>query len=296
VPTRPDQARPEALAALCPDRLRAAGYRVGFYGKWHAKMPPGFKPAEHFDEFEAIGRNPYFKKLHDGTLRHETDLVCDRAISFLQSQPADKPFCLYAWFNAAHAEDGDKRPGIGHYPWPPSVDGMYEDVAIPPPRLGDPAIYDSQPEHLKQSINRQRFFWGYDTPEKFQTNMRAYFRMISGIDHGIGRVLAALEKRGLAENTIVVYSADNGYYMGDRGFQGKWSHYEQSLRVPLIVYDPRLPESLRGRVVEPMALNLDLPATFLDWAGIEIPASYQGRSLLPNLAGETPGDWRTDFF
>ena len=82
--------------------------------------------------------------------------------------------------------------------------------------------------------------------------MRAYFRMISGIDHAIGRVLAELERHGLADNTIIVYSADNGYYMGDRGFAGKWSHYEESLRVPSIVFDPRLPAARRrGRVGDP---------------------------------------------
>jgi len=96
-------------------------------------------------------------------------------------------------------------PGIGLYPWPQSTDGMYEDKEIYPPRLGDPAIYEAHPQFLKDSINRQRFFWGYDTPEKYSDNVRAYFRMISGIDNGVARVLAALKEAGLAENTIVVY-------------------------------------------------------------------------------------------
>ena len=120
--------------------------------------------------------------------------------------------------------------------------------------------------------------------------------MISGIDHAIARVLAALKEAGLAENTIIVYSADNGYYLGDRGFQGKWSHYEESLRVPLVVYDPRLPKEQRGRVVDQMALNVDLPATFLDWAGATKPAAYEGRSLVPIVQGKAPADWRKHFF
>jgi len=296
MPNRPDQATPEALEAFCPDLLRQAGYRVGFYGKWHTKTPPGFDPAEHFDAFEKIYRHPYFKTLPDGTQRHETQIIGDRGVAFLKSQPKDQPFCLYLWTNAAHAEDGDKRPGIGHYPWPKSVDGMYDDIQVPPPRLNDPAIFESQPEFLKQSINRQRYFWRWDTPEKYQTNIRAYFRLISGIDHMIGRVLDVLKQQGLADNTIIVYSADNGYYMGDRGFAGKWSHYEQSLRVPMIVYDPRLPASLRGRKLDQMAMNLDLPATFLNWAGVSIPETYQGRSLVPLVNGASPGDWRTEFF
>jgi arylsulfatase A-like enzyme len=293
---QPDAVKPEALEALYPDLLRDAGYRTGFYGKWHAKMPKGFVAADHYSEFEAIFRHPYFKPQPDGTKRHTAELIGDRGVEFLKSQPKDKPFCLNLWFNSAHAEDGDKRPGIGHFPWPKAVDGMYEDIEIPPPRLSDPAIYESQPDHLKESINRQRYFWRWDTPEKYQTNMRAYFRMISGIDGVIARVLKTLEAEGLAENTIIVYSGDNGYYMGDRGFAGKWSHYEQSLRVPLIVYDPRLPTDRRGRVLSAMALNIDLPATFLDWAGASVPESYQGRSLKNHVAGSPLGDWRTDFF
>ncbi|HYF36561.1 MAG TPA: sulfatase-like hydrolase/transferase, partial [Prosthecobacter sp.] len=169
--------KPEALAAMFPVELRKAGYRTGHFGKWHTIAPGGFDPKEQYDEYEAIGRNPYFKTMPDGSKRHETDLVCDRGIDFIRSQPKDKPFCLNLWFNAAHAEDGDRRPGIGHYPWPQSADGLYEDRSIPPPHLSDPAIFAAHPQFLKDSINRERFFWGYDTPEKYTTNVRAYYRM-----------------------------------------------------------------------------------------------------------------------
>jgi len=288
--------KPEALETTFPVMLRKAGYRTGHFGKWHLHGPADFKPETQYDEYEAIGRNPYIKTLPDGTKRHETDLVCDRGIEFIKSQPKDKAFALNLWFNAAHAEDNDHRPGIGHYPWPESVEGMYEDMAIPAPRLSDPAIYEAHPQFLKDSINRERFFWGYDTPEKYQTNIRAYYRMISGMDKAIARVVKALEEAGLADNTIIVYTADNGYYLGDRGFQGKWSHYEESIRIPLVVYDPRLPKEKRGRVVSQMALNVDFGPTFLDWAGVEKPAVYEGRSLAPLVRGEGISDWRTHFF
>lgn len=288
--------RPDALATMFPVLLRSAGYRTAHFGKWHLMAPPGFSPAENYDVFEAIGRNPYFKTLPDGTRRHETDLVCDRGIEFLRAQPRDQPFLLHLWFNASHAEDNDRRPGAGHYPWPPSADGLYDDVPIPAPRLGDPTIVAAHPPFLNESINRQRFFWGYDTPEKYATNVRAYYRMISGIDRAVARVLAALEASGQAGNTIVVYTSDNGYYLGDRGFQGKWSHYEESLRVPLIIRDPRQPPVARGRVVDAMTLNVDLPATFLEWAGVPLPATYEGRSLAPLIRGEQVESWRTNFF
>jgi len=288
--------KPEALTTMYPVLLREAGYRTGHFGKWHMKEPPGFKPSEQYDEFEAIGRNPYIKTLPDGSKRHETDIVCDRGIAFIKSQPKGKPFALNLWFNAAHAEDNDHRPGIGLYPWPQSADGMYENGSIPPARLGDPAIYEAHPQFLKNSINRSRWFWGYDTPEKYATNVRAYYRMISGIDAAVARVIAALEEAGLADNTIIVYSGDNGYYLGDRGFQGKWSHFEESLRVPMIIYDPRVPKEQRGRVIDNMALNVDLPATFLDWAGVTKPKSYEGRSLAAFVENKPVENWRTHFF
>ncbi len=292
----PESARPEAVEKLYSDLLREQGYRTGYFGKWHAKTPKGFVKEDHFDEFEAIGRNPYYKAQPDGSLRHETEVIVDRGIEFIKNQPKGKPFALNLWFNACHAEDGDRRPGIGHFAWPRAVDGMYEDVEMPRPKLDDPAIFDGQPDFLKTTLNRERYFWRWNTPEKYQINMRAYYRMVSGIDGAIGRFEKALEEAGLAENTIIVYSADNGYYMGNRGFTGKWSHYDESLRVPLIVMDPRAPKKNQGQVSDAIALNVDLPATFLDWAGAEIPERYEGRSLAPIVSKRAPEDWRTESF
>ncbi|MDB4338942.1 sulfatase-like hydrolase/transferase [Rubripirellula sp.] len=291
-----ESAKPEAVSTLYTDILRENGYRTGFYGKWHAKMPRGYRQQDHFDEFEAIGRNPFYKKLPDGTLRHETELIVDRGIEFIKSQPKDQPFALNLWFNACHAEDSDRRPGIGHFPWPRTTDGMYDDVTIPPPRLGDSAIFDELPDFLKTTINRERYFWRWNTDKKYQTNVRAYYRMVSGIDQSIGRVMEVLRDAGMDQNTIIVYSADNGYYMGNRGLAGKWSHYDDALRVPLIVYDPRVDQSRRGQISDAIALNLDIPATILDWAGAKVPNRYQGRSLGPIVSDGVPQDWRTDSF
>ncbi|MDF1756642.1 MAG: sulfatase-like hydrolase/transferase [Verrucomicrobiales bacterium] len=295
-PGNRELAKAESVQTLYSDILRTQGYRTGYYGKWHAKMPKGYAAADHFDEFEAIGRNPFFKTMPDGSLRHETEVIVDRGIEFVKSQPKDKPFALNMWFNACHAEDSDRRPGVGHFPWPKAVDGLFDDMEMYPPKLNDPAIFDGQPDFLKTTINRERFFWRWNTEEKYQTNMRAYFRMVAGIDGAIGRFLKVLDEAGLAENTIVVYSADNGYYMGNRGFAGKWSHYEEALRVPLIVADPRVAKSEQGKVTNATALNLDLPATFLDWAGAEIPERYEGLSLKPIVEGSEPKNWRTETF
>ncbi len=251
--------------------------------------------ASMFDVRRPLGRNPYFKEQPDGSLRHETQILGDWGIEFIRQQPENQPFCLTISFNATHAEDEDKRPGIGHYPWPSETDGMYEDQQMPLPRLSDSIIYESQPDFLKKSINRQRFFWRWDTPEKYQTNMRAYFRMISGIDYVVGRLRQQLEKQGLADNTVIIYSADNGYYLGDRGFAGKWTHYDESLRVPTIVFDPRLPGEKRGQVRAEMVLNSDLASTMIELGGETPPTTHTGRSLVRLLQGERPSDWRTDF-
>lgn len=274
--------------------LKDAGYRTGHLGKEHVSIAE--ESAElMWDVRQKITRRPYFKEMEDGSTRHETQILGDWGIEFLKEQPKDQPFCLQLSFNATHAEDGDKRPGIGHFPWPKVTDGMYEDQQMPLPPLNDSAIYEAQPDFLKESINRQRFFWRWDTPEKYQTNMRAYFRMLSGIDHVVGRLVEQLEEQGLADNTIIIYTADNGYYLGDRGFAGKWTHYEQSLRVPLVVYDPRLPKTKRGRVLAEMALNSDLASTMIDLAGLPTPEAHTGRSLAPLLRGDEVSDWRKDF-
>ena len=292
VPGNHDMAKPEAVEKLYVDYLRDAGYRTGFVGKWHAKMPKGWKAQDHFDEFHPIGRNPFYKKQEDGTLRHETELIVDRGIEFIENQPRDKPFAMNMWFNACHAEDGDRRPGIGHFPWPRAMDGMYEEDEIAPPHLNDPEIFEKQPGFLKTTINRERFFWRWNTDKRYRINMRAYLRMVSGIDHAIGRFLKALEEQGLAENTIIVYTADNGYHLGNRGFAGKWSHYEESLRVPMVVYDPRVKGKARGQVRRESVLNLDLPSTFLSWAGVEIPKRYQGKTFAKLISDSNPSPWR----
>ncbi|MGB0144167.1 MAG: sulfatase-like hydrolase/transferase, partial [Akkermansiaceae bacterium] len=228
-----DRVAPEALEVLYSDLLREKKYRTGYFGKWHVMVSGKFNRNDHFDEIEVIGRNPFFKKQPDGSLRHETDLIVDRGIDFIKRQPKDKPFALNMWFNACHAEDGDRRPGIGHFTWPQSANGLYEDTYIGPPRLGNPGIFENLPKFLQTSITRERFFWRWNTDERYRINMRAYYRMVTGIDNAIGRFLKALDEAGLADNTIIVYSADNGYHMANRGLAGKWSHYEESIKVPL---------------------------------------------------------------
>ena len=279
------------IDASYPVLLRQAGYRTGFVGKFGVGVCKGATD-RMFDVFVPLNRNPYFKKQPDGSLRHLTEIAGDHAIEFLRSCPREQPFCLSVSFNAAHAEDSDKE---NHYPWPKAEDGLYEDVTIPPPKVSID-FYKQLPEFLQDCMHRDRWFWRWDTPEKYQKNVRAYYRMITGLDRVMGRVLQELDRRGDAGATVVIFCGDNGYYKGSRGFAGKWSHFEESLRVPLVIYDPRLPTDKRGRVIDAMALNVDIPATIVAAARLAVPRSYQGFSLLPWVQDRPPAQWRSDFF
>ena len=273
-----------------PALLKQAGYRTGFTGKYGVSMR--VPPSGLFDEFKPVNRSPYFHNV-DGKLMHEADISADNAIAFMRDNPKGTPFCLAVCFNSTHAEDGDK---IDHYPWPPVADGMYLRKQMPQPKLGDPKVFEALPEFMKNSMNRDRWHWRWDTDHKYQVNMRAYFRMLYGMDQAIGRVIAELDKLELADNTVIIFSGDNGYYMGERGFAGKWSHFEESLRVPLIIYDPRVDKSQRGEVDSHMVLNIDIAPTILAYAGVKIPEHYQGVALDQLVAGAEPVTWRNDFF
>jgi arylsulfatase A-like enzyme len=233
----------------------------------------------------------------DGSLRHETDLCADAAIEFIETNPKGKPFCLSVSFNASHAEDSDLRPGY-HFQWPESTDGLYDDVEMPAPALADKKYFKAMPAFLQDEdlLSRARYFWRWDTPEKYQINMRAYYRMVTGIDNAVARILTALETAGLAENTIIVYTGDNGFMKADRGVAGKWNHYDQSLDVPFIVYDPTLPADKRGRVVSELGTLLDVAPTIVNWAGLKQPGVYQGGSLVPLIEGKPLKDWQQDVY
>jgi len=272
-----------------PQLLRQAGYRSGFIGKLGIESEEGAVD-EMFDSYENLFRDPYFKE-YNGTERHLTDIIGDKAIGFLQNCTPGKPFTLSLSFNAPHAEDNDPRQFI----WPHACDDLYRDVHIPVPKTADPAFFNALPEFLRTSMNRIRWKWRFDTPEKYQRMVKGYYRMISGVDTVIGRLTEELERLELDRNTIIILMGDNGYFLGERGFAGKWLMYDDSIRVPLIVYDPRSDASMRGIVLRQLALNVDIAPTVLDLAGIDVPGAMQGRSLAPLLRGDSV-NWRSDVF
>ena len=175
------------------------------------------------------------------------------------------------------------------------MDGLYRDVAIPVPEMAAPEYYDAQPAFLKNTMSRTRWGWRFDTPEKYQDMVKGYYRMISGIDMVVGRIRDELARLGLDGSTVIVYTSDNGYFLGERGYADKWLMYEPSIRVPLVVFDPRAPRESRGLVKRDLVLNIDLGPTLMDLAGVPIPSQAQGRSLKPLLGRRTPA-WRSEIF
>ena len=271
----------EEAQASYPSLLREAGYRTGLVGKLGVRVEPEAL-AEMFDELQH-GTLPYLPrddpKRPDA--RHLTERNVDRAIEFLRTS-AGQPFCLSLSFQAPHADD----PNPEQYVWPASCEGLYEDVEIPPAANSEPSFFESLPEFLRTGLNRERWHWRFDTPEKRERMVRGYYRMLSGVDQGIGRLVTVLEELGLERSTVIVVLGDNGYFLGERGYAGKWTMHDRSTRVPLILVDPRSDPRRRGAVEEAFALNLDVGPTLLDLAGLEVPAAMQGHSLAPRLAAE----------
>lgn len=137
---------------------------------------------------------------------------------------------------------------------------------------------------MRDGFNRLRWTWRYDTPEKYQHSVKGYYRMIAGIDREIAKIRAGLKEKGLDKNTVIILMGDNGYFLGERQLAGKWLLYDNSVRVPLIVYDPRVKKQKDS---DAFALNIDVPSTILDLAGVAPPETWQGKSLVPIVERST---------
>ncbi|WP_051287047.1 sulfatase family protein [Algoriphagus mannitolivorans] len=259
-----------------PVKLRESGYYTGFFGKFGVNYS-GFQGL--FDEGDDYDRNGnfkdrrgyFFKTLGKDTV-HLTRYTSQQAIDFIENAPENKPFMLSLSFSAPHAHD----PAELQYFWSPEYDQLYEDVTIPEPLMNEDRYFLEQPEYVRTGENRTRWHWRYDNPEKYQHSVKGYYRMITEIDTEIGKIRKTLEAKGLAENTVIILMGDNGYFLGERQLAGKWLMYDNSLRVPLIVFDPR---EKGGKRNQSFALNIDIPATLLDLAGVSAPSSWQGLSL-----------------
>jgi arylsulfatase A-like enzyme len=270
-----------------PYLLKKAGYATGFVGKFGVKVNKGI--ADSMFTFHKETAWPYIKKI-DGKEIHLADIEGNHAIDFIKSHK-NEPFCLSLSFWSPHADDDSKE----QYFWPSYTNDLYKDVTIPVPATMDSAFFNSLPEFLRTTMNRQRWHWRFDSTEKYQRMVKGYYKMISGVDSVIGRIQVALKEQGLADNTVIIFMGDNGYFLGERGYADKWLMYEQSIRVPMLIFDPRLPKSARGKVYDEMVLNVDVTPTILKLAGVSPPERYQGTSLTAFNNGH-PANWRTSIF
>jgi len=276
-------------AETYPGLLRRTGYHVGHIGKWHN----GTFPQDKFDFGRAYSGTHWIREA-DGTKIHVTQKNENDALEFLRTRPTDKPFVLTLAFFATHAEDQNT---LQFLPQPASME-LYKDTVIPVPKTSSDEDFKRLPPFIanEQNEGRVRYHWRFDTPEKYQTMMKNYYRLATEVDATCGRVLATLRQQGLLENTLVIFTADNGYFHAEHGLADKWYPYEESIRTPLIVRDPRMPAAQRGQTNDDFTLNVDLAPTFLAAAGIAAPARMQGRDLSSLYLASNAPAWRTEFF
>jgi arylsulfatase A-like enzyme len=170
---------------------------------------------------------------------------------------------------------------------------LFKDDKIVPPKTATDEHFNRLPEFMRVSMGRSRAVRDFPTPEKYQEYVKNYLRCIVSVDRSVGEIMKALAEMKFAEDTLTVFSSDNGYFLGERGLIHKWLMYEESIRVPLIAHYPRL--GTKWQKPDGMALNIDVAPTFLDYAGIATPNGTDGRSLRPLLEEQSPG-WRNHWF
>lgn len=272
-----------------PGLLREHGYFTGHVGKWHN----GKFPAEHFDFGRSYFRTHWIKE-PDGSKIHVTQKNENDALDFLRERPVGQPFYLTVAFFATHAEDHNP---LQFLPQPESM-SLYEDVTIPVPVNATDESFQRLPPFIANEANegRNRWHWRFDTPEKYQIMMKNYYRLATEVDATSQRVLDELERQGVLDNTLVIFTTDNGYYHAEHGLADKWYPHQESIRVPLIISDPRMRDSQINPLNDDITLNVDLAPTILAAAGIPTPANMQGEDLAPLYLDQTPPDWRTEFF
>lgn len=302
--------------------LQAGGYHTGMIGKWHLGSDP-----TGFDRWIVLpGQGQYWDPIflvpgHKLNITgHCTDITGDLGIEFIETRPKDKPFFLMLHQKAPHRnwEPDERNKALFKNKVIPEPDTLWDDYSTrpaalpeneqtvakdltrrdlkltPPDGLEGPAKAKWLNEKPMELTVDGKLLTGKDLVKwKYQRYMQDYLACVQGVDDNVGKVLDYLDKTGLAQNTIVFYCADNGWYLGDLGLYDKRFMYEPGLRVPLIARGPGIKQ---GITPDQFVSNIDLAPTFLDLAGLPVPDSMQGRSIVPLLRGESPADWRKTFY
>lgn len=291
---------PALFAKSYPVLLRQAGYQTGFIGKfgfavsdvkeehnkysftWHNEDN---LPFEQFDVWYGFaGQGRHFPNGKSG--KHLTDIMTEQAVEFLENRSGDKPFCLSVSFKAPH---------LPFMP-APRYSELYKDAVIPVPLTAGPEYLERLPETVKNGWGHIGYWqMYYSTPQAYQETVKQTYRLMAGLDESVGKIRRELKRLGLDKNTVIVLLSDNGDMQLEHQLGGKALMYEESIRVPLIIYDPRAPKSVAGQKRDELALNIDIAPTLLSIAGVEVPDCMQGKNLAPIVAGaKIP--WRQDIF
>lgn len=282
----------EAVEKTYPILLKNAGYKIGFINKYGVGQKN--QPIAYFDYWTCTQKlqPDYEMKDEAGNFIHNTDKTAQDIQEFLNKFGKQGPFCLSVGFKAPHEQDGNPPRFIVQE----RFRNLYEAVAIPALLTADPKYWNSFPDFFRQDENIARVRWQplFSTPELAQETTRNYYRLITGVDEAIGKMAAQLQQLGIADNTIIIFTGDNGFYLGEHGLEGKWYGHEESIRVPLLIYDPRLPANKRLAKPTQIALNIDIAPTILNLAGVPVPPTMQGEDLLKLVQQKTPA--RKDFF
>jgi arylsulfatase A-like enzyme len=307
-----------------PKLLQKAGYQTAVIGKWHLiSNPTGFDFWQILPG-QGIYYNPAMIRLGEQLklTGYTTDLITDLSLEWLQKRDKSKPFLLMCQHKAPHREWAPalRHLGADHDRVYPEPETLFDDyagrgIAVRDQDMTLEKTFNPTDAKLKApgSLNaEQRKAWdAYYEPRnakflaanftgrdlvrwRYQRYMHDYTATLRAVDESVGRLLDFLEKEGLADNTLVVYSSDQGFYLGEHGWFDKRWIFEESARTPLLVRWPGVTKP--GTVSRDLVSNLDFAETFLDAAGVPVPAEMQGRSLRPILAGKRPADWRTSFF
>lgn len=284
--------KPEALANTYPILLKKAGYKIGYLGKFGVGRNNQLN--KYFDYWSCSKKEQpdYLEKRSDGSSIHNTDSVANDIKIFLDKFGTKGPFCLTVGFKAPHEQDGNPPSFIPQERYM----NMYRDVIIPEPVTGDPVYWNRFPAFFRtnQNIARRRWKALLSSNELFQNTVKNYYRLISGVDEVVGKLIVQLKELSIDDQTVIIIMGDNGMYLGEHGMEGKWYGHEESIRIPLIIYDPLLPVQQRSGQPDQIALNVDIAPTILSLAGLNIPGSMQGQNLISVASGHLPP--RTDFF
>jgi len=282
----------EQIERSFPVMLRKAGYRTALLGKYgigHTRHAPKHLclPADKFDLWYGFLQSPSYAQTVDGKKRYLTSVMEEKAIRFMKETPADQPFMVYMCLPEPHGQGGPGGPWNSRDP----------DLDIPASNGPPPVLetmteeaYAKLPEAIRKSKNNKIVGRPAATYTKYMTTVRDY---TARTDLALGRIRAALKEMGREDNTVIIFASDNGSMWGAHGIAGKWNMYEESIRVPMMIYDPRLPKSVSGTRSQ-MALNYDLTATVMDLAGVPAP-HMEGRSLLPVMR-DPDTEWRKDWY